>query len=185
MNTTIFKKTLNNLNKFYVEGNELQNIQEVINCLISELMDLIIDGSPLGEFGADIFARLKHLDLLSLDGTGLKSFDINNVPDLTFLYISNNSNLTIVNLTLPSDEYSEFEELWAENCNLTELIGLNYESYPSLKILHIEGNPMSCEYVMKLKEQWEDLEVESDACEREGSDDQDSDEDDEEEDIGP
>ncbi|RYF68146.1 MAG: leucine-rich repeat domain-containing protein, partial [Cytophagaceae bacterium] len=142
------------------------NIDEVIDCLSSRITYLGVSGNPLREIKPDMFERFQNLDILQMDHTDLQSIDFNvfkHCENLRYVHISGN-NLTNANFILSPNKRSKLQGLWVDGNNLTELPGLNNASYPSLKQLSVYDNPMSCEYVTKLKEQWTILEVTGDQC---------------------
>lgn len=155
LNATVLSPTLMNLTTFNAVDNNFENTQEIVSHLNESMMRLDLSGNYLRKIEESTFQKFYRLNGLILQRTNLTDFDVNALKHLKYL-----TGLDISYNNLTEVEFTALEPMeWLNTLivkfnNLSELKGLDRTMYPRLKILHIEGNPIPCEYISKLKESW-------------------------------
>lgn len=132
--------SLKQLNLLNVEGNQLQNVREIIQYSKS-VIELNLNGNYVGKLTESIFENHTQLERLYLKGTNLSVEDLspfNLLKKLLLLDISFN-NLENVNFK-KSKVFSNLKDIYAVNCKIKNIPEFLKHFGQSLNVLDLSEN---------------------------------------------
>lgn len=132
---------LDSLEEFYIGGNHIENIPEIVQHLKPSILTLDLSGNFVGVLNTTTFEHLTALRSLNLSNTLLLICDFSPfqmLTNLSTLDISRNS-LTGVNFTMLSN-LNNLIRLKAAHCQIENISHVIQHLRPSIKELDVSGN---------------------------------------------
>lgn len=130
------------LTHFDASGNRIENANEIIRHLNPSMKKLDLSGNPIGELHADMFKKLKNLEVLRLNNTNISIGNFNPFDQLKHLKeldVSNN-NLRNANVTLLLSTLANLRLFAATDCRIMNALGLINSFGQSIREISLSGN---------------------------------------------
>lgn len=144
-------KTIQNINSFpklenlYADGNELENIREIVEKASESLTALDLSDGKLESLTPSTFDHLRHLETLVLRNTSLTLTDFNPFDPITRLLsldISEN-NFATASFDILSNTFNFLMELSMASCQITDTSQIIQQLSVSIEQLDLSGNDLS------------------------------------------
>ncbi|XP_028130312.2 toll-like receptor 3 [Diabrotica virgifera virgifera] len=137
-------KDLNSLKSLYLSNGKLTTIEKDAFFGLKNLENLYLNNNKIEYLDASLFRNLK-LSLLDLSNNAFETIDILSFPsNLPYLKNLDLSHCQLKNLSASNKtQHENLERLILSNNMLTEISNLIIDSFPNLRILHINQNMIS------------------------------------------
>lgn len=156
VNFSTISLTLSKLNQLYVRNCEIEHISELIFYLRSPIKVLDLSGNYMGMLNVRAFEQLIHLEYLNLSNIHMFHFDFYALRYQTHLQILDISDNKLQEIDL-EPLHGQLMQLYLQENDLTKVEHLNGNHFLRLKLLQIDNNYLSCDFLKWLINHWNDL----------------------------